>query len=104
MGDFAPRRPWVDILDEAAAAISGCAFDVGHVVAGAATLPLASHMKSLGKVGIAMGGALQILFGVRGRRWDVDPGFAKYFNEHWVRPSDDETPPRFKANENGAYW
>jgi len=104
MSDNGPRRPWVDILDEASTAINSRAFDVGLVGAGAATLPLACHMKCLGKVGIAMGGALQIMFGVRGRRWDVDPNFAKYFNEHWVRPFEEETPPRFKANENGAYW
>ena len=104
MSDNGPRRPWIDILDEASDAINNRAFDVGLVGAGAATLPLASHIKSLGKVGVAMGGALQIMFGVRGRRWDVDPNFARYFNEHWVRPLEEETPSRFRANENGAYW
>jgi hypothetical protein len=100
----APVRSWFDILKEKQQEIGAASFDVGFVGAGAATLPLARHMKSMGRTGLAMGGALQLLFGVRGRRWDNDPRFSGYFNEFWIRPLETETPPKFKSNESGAYW
>jgi hypothetical protein len=103
-GDQRPNRHWFDVLAEAQSEIDEVDFEIGLVGAGAATLPLARYMKAIGKAGIAMGGALQILFGVRGRRWDVDPNFSRYFNEYWIRPLKEETPPNFKANERGAYW
>jgi hypothetical protein len=99
-----PDRYWFNILADKQSEIDNVAFDVGLVGAGAATLPLARYMKTIGKTGIAMGGALQILFGVRGRRWDVDPNFARYFNQYWTRPLKEETPPNYKINESGAYW
>jgi hypothetical protein len=104
MGAERPMRRWFDILKDAQAEIDNATFEVGLVGAGAATLPLARYMKTIGKTGIAMGGALQILFGVRGRRWDMDPNFSRYFNQYWIRPLKEETPPKFKSNESGAYW
>ena len=104
VNDESCARPWFDILKEIQAEIDSISFDVGFVGAGAATLPLARHMKKIGRTGIAMGGALQLLFGIRGRRWDLDPRFSRYFNQYWIRPLDAETPPKFRSIENGAYW
>jgi hypothetical protein len=104
MSDDRPARHWFDILGEAQAQIDDAPFDIGFVGAGAATLPLARYMKTIGKTGIAMGGALQLLFGVRGRRWDADPRFSRYFNQYWTRPLEQETPPKFRYIESGAYW
>ncbi|MCR5487756.1 MAG: hypothetical protein K6F35_09550 [Lachnospiraceae bacterium] len=45
-------------------------FDVALIGAGAYSLPLGSMIKKVGKVAIHMGGDLQLLFGISGRRWD----------------------------------
>jgi hypothetical protein len=71
---------------------------------GPAGLCIAEEAKTRGKVGISMGGSLQLLFGIRGKRWDENAKFQKFFNDAWVRPSQEETPPTSKAVEQGCYW
>jgi hypothetical protein len=79
-------------------------FDVALLGCGAAGLPLAVHAKRLGKVGIHTGGPTQLLFGIRGGRWDQWPHFQKFFNEAWIRPSPHETPAEAKKVDKGGYW
>jgi phytoene dehydrogenase-like protein len=86
------------------AQINALDFDVAIIGAGAYGLPLAAHIKRLGKKAIQLGGATQILFGIRGRRWDRMPFFQGLYNEHWVRPLPEETPLNFQSVEDGCYW
>ncbi|MEN9243605.1 MAG: hypothetical protein Q6K81_01805 [Gloeomargarita sp. DG02_5_bins_242] len=79
-------------------------FDVAIIGAGAYGLPLAAAVKRLGKKAIHLGGATQILFGIRGKRWDDDPFFQTLFNEHWRRPAPTEVPGNFQVVEGGCYW
>lgn len=79
-------------------------FEVALISAGAYSLPLAAHAKSLGKKGIHAGGALQTFFGVSGRRYDSYPWVAKFANEYWLRPSMQERPRNWKSIEEGCYW
>jgi hypothetical protein len=79
-------------------------FDVAIIGAGAYGLPLASFVKNLGKTAIHMGGVTQLLFGIKGKRWE-DPGyFGWLMNEHWVRPAEHEKPKAFNNVESGCYW
>lgn len=84
--------------------ISELEFDVLIAGCGAAAFPLASFAKQLNRVGIAMGGSLQILFGIRGRRWDNDPFFRSFYNPYWIRPNINEVPSHASLVENNAYW
>lgn len=79
-------------------------YDVALVGCGGASIPLAIHAKRCKKIGIHLGGPLQILFGIRGARWDSIKEFHKFFNEHWVRPSLQETPIVKEIVEGGCYW
>lgn len=54
--------------------------------------PLAAHVKRTGKKAIHLGGGLQLLFGIRGKRWDMRDEYKSLMNEYWIRPSEDETP------------
>lgn len=78
-------------------------YDVVIVGTGASSLPLVAHAKKSGKRGIHLGGGVQILFGVKGGRWDNNIG-KYYYNKHWIRPFPDETPEKFKTIEGGCYW
>lgn len=78
--------------------------DVAVIGCGAAGVPLASFVKRLGGIGIHTGGATQILFGVRGGRWDKRPEFQRFFNPSWVRPMPEETPAGARKVDNGGYW
>lgn len=79
-------------------------FDIAIIGCGAYGFPLAAKIKKAGKQAIHLGGATQILFGIWGSRWDTVGPIHKLKNEHWVRPSKDETPSGAKKVENACYW
>jgi hypothetical protein len=78
--------------------------DVAIIGCGALGMIIASRLKMLGIQCIVMGGALQILFGVRGKRWETHPVISKFFNDAWVVPPNTCKPIGFKKIEGGCYW
>jgi hypothetical protein len=79
-------------------------FDIALVAAAGLSVPIASRVKSLGRICIALGGDLQILFGVLGKRWRERKAWKeKYFNEWWI-----DMPEKYKPASRGAcdeaYW
>jgi hypothetical protein len=100
-----PAYPdWFTALEALRERMSASQFDVALIGAGAWSLPLTAHAKYLGSVGIHMGGATQILFGIKGARWDSHPVIAGFYNDSWVRPGEDERPEELTAVEGGCYW
>ncbi|MBU8752321.1 hypothetical protein [Priestia megaterium] len=95
---------WIEALEFMKAEITKSEFDVAIIGAGAYGLPLAAHVKSLGKQAIQMAGSTQILFGVKGKRWDNHPFISRLYNENWIRPKTQETPPKINKVEGGSYW
>lgn len=71
---------------------------------GAAGVPLAAFAKKLGAVGIHTGGPTQLLFGIRGRRWDGLPQFRPFMNAAWTRATATETPVEAGTVDRGGYW
>lgn len=47
---------------------------------------------------------MQVLFGIKGRRWDSHPFISTLYNEFWVRPRQNETPEGAIMVEGGCYW
>jgi hypothetical protein len=101
--DFAS---WFDAYRHMCDEIARVDFDICIIGAGAYGLPLASFAKQLGKKAIHLGGVTQILFGIKGRRWEreYEDTTAKLFNEHWVRPLPSETPVNKNKIEKSCYW
>lgn len=85
----ADKSQWPDIV------LTGC---------GPGGLCICQEAKERGKIGISLGGGLQLLFGVRGKRWDASEEFRPLFNQHWIRPSGEERPPTSVKVERGCYW
>jgi hypothetical protein len=65
---------------------------------------VALKLKERGVIAIVLGGAIQVLFGIKGRRWENHPVISKFWNEYWVSPSKAETPAGSSAIEGGCYW
>lgn len=103
-GEHVEHASWFDALGHMKSGMEAIDFDVCIVGAGAYGLPLAAHAKRLGKIAIHMGGATQILFGIRGGRWDNHEIISKLYNEHWPRPKPSEIPRDYEKVEDGAYW
>lgn len=96
---------WFDALDKMKNDISGIDFDVALIGCGAYGMPLGAFIKAhMHKKAVHMGGALQILFGIRGKRWDEREDYSELFNGYWVRPTDDLKPESYKNVEGGCYW
>ncbi|NCR59480.1 MAG: hypothetical protein GPJ01_17625 [Microcystis aeruginosa LL13-06] len=97
---------WFDAYDWMRDQIKQYDFDIAIIGCGAYGLPLAAYVKSLGKKAVHLGGATQILFGIRGKRWDEHPFFQSLYNQYWVRPTSEETPQSYIRGEKGywAYW
>lgn len=97
---------WFDAYRHMCDEIAKVDFDICIIGAGAYGLPLASFVKQLGKQAIHLGGVTQILFGIKGRRWEREyaDSTAKLFNEHWVRPLPSETPANKDKIEKSSYW
>ena len=98
------HESWFDALDLMKKDIAAMDFEVVVLGCGPFGMPLAAHAKSLGRQAIVMGGATQVWFGIRGGRWDGDPFFRGLYNEHWVYPSEAETPKNAQSLEDGCYW
>ena len=95
---------WFDALEHMKNQIRDTDFDVAIIGAGAYGLPLAAYVKELGKISIQMSGCTQILFGIKGKRWEQIPEVSKLFNEYWVRPAETEKPKNSEKVEGGSYW
>lgn len=102
---------WFEALDFMKAEIDKVDYDICLIGAGAYGLPLAAHVKRRGKKGFHMGGSLQLLFGIRGKRWEK-PDYASgsklnypgLFNEYWIRPGENEKPKNSEKVEDNCYW
>ena len=104
-----PFADWFEALDGMRKDLETRVFDVALIGAGAYGLFLAAECKKLGSIGIQVGGALQLMFGIKGQRW-VDPtnvdsrAVSPLVNENWVSPDPQEIPLGAERVEGGCYW
>lgn len=107
MNGSAEFASWFEALEKMKADISSIDFDVALIGCGAYGMPLGAFIKTeLRKSAVHMGGSLQLLFGIKGKRWEGN-GYDyhyKLYNEYWVRPTDDLKPENYKNVESGCYW
>jgi hypothetical protein len=97
-------KNWFEALDYMKDEMAKREFDVALIGAGAYGMPLAAHAKALGKKGLHFGGATQLMFGIRGKRWDDRASHNWLINEHWVRPAEEEKPKTADKVEGACYW
>ena len=95
---------WFDALDAMERKMDAADYDVAIIGAGAYGLPLAAHARDTGHAAIQMSGATQLLFGIKGRRWDDHPVISKLYNPAWVRPDETEGISNKEKVEGGSYW
>ncbi len=105
-GEKTQFNDWFAALDSMKAQIDVTDYDVCIIGCGAYGLPLAAHVKRAGKKAVHLGGVTQLLFGIKGSRWEeyiVCP-YMNLFNEHWVRPGESAKPKNSEQVEGGCYW
>lgn len=98
-------RDWFEALDWMYEEAMKTDFDVAILGCGAYGFPLAAKLKEAGKQAVHMGGATQLLFGIKGKRWDDQfPNITRLYNDAWVRPAQSEKPKGLGMVEGGCYW
>lgn len=97
-------RDWSEALDAMTAQIRDIDFDVALIGCGAYGLPLAARVKKMGKIAVHMGGDIQMLFGIMGKRWEDNPAIREIRKEYWVHPDISERPEAADKVEGGCYW
>lgn len=80
-------------------------FDIALVGAGGYGM-LLSHalVKEFGVSAVYIGGALQLFFGVIGKRWFTNKQVMRLVNDHWTRPVKEDQPAEYQRVERGCYW
>ena len=106
---------WFEALDWMKAKMDMIDYDICLIGAGAYGFPLAAHAKRTGKKSIHLGGSLQLLFGIIGKRWE-DPNYgvrewqipkgsySSLINENWIRPGNHLKPKNAQQVEGACYW
>ncbi len=101
-----PFDTWFEALESMKKQIAETDFDIAIIGAGAYGIFLAHYCKILGKQAVHMGGTTQLLFGITGKRWEIEqPEVIKnVINEYWIRPDKSELPKGASKVEGGCYW
>lgn len=112
-GDINHYANWFEALDWMKSEIDKETYDIAIIGCGAYGFPLAAHCKRSGHKAVHLAGATQLLFGIKGNRWD-DPhvwesmvgenGYINLFNEYWIKPGEFGRPKNFKQVEGACYW
>ena len=91
---------WFKALEYMEQEIDRIDYDIAILGCGAYGFPLAAHIKNKGKKAIHIGGATQLIFGIKGKRWEGAP----FINEYWISPREEDKPKGFEKVEGGCYW
>lgn len=110
-GNKSGYADWFEALECMKDEITNTDFDIALLGCGAYGMPLCAHIKRMGKKAIYMGGVLQMLFGIKGKRWVNDSKYQNIINEHFVTPGEEERPANWEeskdlidSNSVGGYW
>ena len=97
---------WFEALNSMKEEIDKVDFEVAIIGCGAYGMPLAAHIKRMGKKAVHLGGATQLLFGIKGKRWEEEyyDYKSRLFNENWTKPYEVDVPQNFLKVEDGCYW
>jgi hypothetical protein len=108
-------KDWFEALDFMKNEIDKLEYDIALIGAGAYGFHLAAHIKRSGKKAVHIGGALQLLFGIKGKRWE-NPNYgvkewgipygsySNLMNENWIRPGIENIPKDSHLVESSCYW
>lgn len=106
---------WFEALEYMKSEIDKEDYDVCLIGCGAYGFHLAAHVKRSGKKAVHLGGSLQLLFGIKGKRWESpiygikddfvqNKNYLWLFNDYWVYPDKKYRPKNYENVEGGTYW
>lgn len=104
-GQESEFEDWFEALESMKEKITKTDFDIAIIGCGAYGFPLASFVKDQGKQAIHLGGVTQLMFGIKGKRWEDWEHYTELRKDHgknWI--SANEKPQNYNKIEDGCYW
>ena len=95
---------WWEVYERLGKIVSAGNYDVALFGCGGLGLPFAHLAKKAGRAGIHLGGHLQLIFGIYGKRHIEQDWHRQHINEAWVRPGAAEVAKTASRVEGGCYW
>lgn len=78
--------------------------DIALIAAGAYGVPIGSFLKTRNVSSIYVGGALQLYFGIMGRRWVNREDLKPFITSNWLDRPYEKPPFGSRLIEGGSYW
>lgn len=100
----APIQSWSDAVEFMEKKVLDTQPRIVLLGCGGLAMPLAGRLKQKGIICVVLGGAIQLLFGIKGRRWEQHPQLSQLFTDDWILPSLSEIPNGAAQVEGGCYW
>jgi len=99
------NKDWVGHFEDFKKRVDGQEFDIALVSCGGYGMPICDYIySSMNKSCMYLGGPLQLLFGIMGKRWLNHETLKEYYNEFWTRPLEEDRPINHHLCEHGHYW
>jgi hypothetical protein len=100
------NKEWREHLDEFLEKLSmEKDIDVALVAAGGYGMLISDYLYTTMNTSVMyIGGALQLFFGIIGKRWFTNKDILALMNDDWVRPDSADKPNNFIKVEKGCYW
>lgn len=102
------HESWYETYNIMCNDIKNLDFDIALLGCGSYGLPLCNFIKmDMNKSAIYIGGGLQLLFGVMGKRWEIREDWKKIIKDNdtkFIRPAGDEIIKNKDLIEGGCYW
>jgi hypothetical protein len=95
---------WKEAIDSVVAEVLKTGARVVFIGCGGIGMIIGARLKEAGKICVVLGGATQVLFGIKGNRWEKHPVISGFWRDSWIWPSVEETPLGAGKVEEGCYW
>ena len=99
-----PINSWQEAVDCVVKRVIESEAEIVLIGCGGLSMIIGNRLKELGKVCIVMGGAIQVLFGIKGKRWENHSVISRFWNSAWKYPPLERTPLGADSIEGGCYW
>lgn len=95
---------WKEAVDYVVEEVVKSGATMALIGCGALAVSIGARLYKRGISAILMGGAIQVLFGIKGTRWATHSVISTFWNDEWVYPDVSETPSGAHKIERGCYW
>lgn len=97
-------QDWSQAVKQVVEGVIKSGAQIALIGCGALGMIIGGHLRERGISVLVLGGAIQVLFGVKGKRWESHEIISKFWNDAWVWPAAEEIPNGARLIEGGCYW